>query len=137
MMPKGKERIAHIFAQAEWHDDAYIFANTNALLEIKKAIEQALETGEGDCILMPSDGENFNLKIIKSDEEFNSPYWQKMWYPYTSEHAEYSNHNQIPLYVYGDYKAKTKEDLITCLELQKKYNPHKADIYKKYKRDLT
>lgn len=82
MMEEGKERIVHIFPQAYFHQDALIVGNRLGLIALKEAIEHALEEGRAECILMPSDEENYTCHIALNDEELKAPFWQRMKEPY-------------------------------------------------------
>lgn len=82
MMSKGNEKVVHIFPQPYYHEEAVIIGNKKGLLDLKKAIEDALESGFGDCILMPSDAENYRCRVIMNDEDWESPFWKRMKVPY-------------------------------------------------------
>lgn len=82
MMEKGKERIVHIFPQPFYHQDAMIVGNKLGLLALKEAIEHALEEGKAECILMPSDEENYICHVALNDEELRAPFWKRMKEPY-------------------------------------------------------
>lgn len=75
--------LMHIFAQEQWHDEAYIIANRDALLNLRKAIDDALEKGHGFAPAFVGDGEGFNTIIVQQD----SPVFDNLAVPYTDEIA--------------------------------------------------
>lgn len=70
----------HIYGQQMWHGDAYIIANRSALIELKQAIDVALENEEARVKgLAPSDGEGYDLYIKCVDDDFE---WDDLEMPY-------------------------------------------------------
>lgn len=85
-----EEPLAHIYAQAFWHDDAFIVANTESLCRLANAIVEAIasKSGEGKAELICNDGEGYTLKIIRADDEDT---WDKLAVPYTASDAMEDN----------------------------------------------
>lgn len=83
MMEKGKERLLHSFGQADAHEEAIIIGNKRGLLALKEAIEQAINTGKGSCVLMPCDAENYEFQVLMNEEDWQEPFWQRMKVPYS------------------------------------------------------
>lgn len=79
--------VAHIYAQGHWHDEAYIVADRDALLALRAAIDKALTEGHGATTLTPTDGEGYDLHIVRVDADWQSPEWQDLAMPYTDEVA--------------------------------------------------
>lgn len=73
----------HIYGQPSWHDEAIIVANTEALLAMKKAIEEALEKGHGCAETFQGDGEGYNTVIVKQEDKV----FDKLANAYTGETA--------------------------------------------------
>lgn len=59
----------HLYAQGAWHEEAFIVGEEAALIELRDAINKALETGRGHCMPMQNDGEGYHLLIAKIDSE--------------------------------------------------------------------
>ncbi len=85
-----EQPLAHIHAQAFWHDDAFIVANTEGLCRLANAIAEAIasRSGEGTAELICHDGEGYTLKIIRKDDEQT---WDKLALPYTDLIAKENN----------------------------------------------
>lgn len=58
----------HIYGQEMWHDDVSIIGDTASLTALKKAIEDALETGSGFALAFVNDGEGFNTLVVRVDD---------------------------------------------------------------------
>lgn len=76
--------ICHIYGQKMWHDHAFIVANRDALVELRGAIDVALEHDESRVVFFPSDGEGYDLYIKQVDEDFD---WEKIELPYHDRDA--------------------------------------------------
>lgn len=89
-----EEPLAHIYAQAFWHDDAFIVANAKSLSRLANAIIKAVDSklGEGTAELTCNDGESYTLKIIRVDDEET---WDKLAVPYTDFDAKEDNREAI------------------------------------------
>lgn len=80
--------LLHIYGQESWHNEAYIVGNKSGLQELKKAIEQALnsgrgETGEHNACIYVNDGEGYKVQIIMNNTNWLEPFWKKLALPYT------------------------------------------------------
>lgn len=80
-----EEPIIHVYAQECWHDDAYIVANEEGLLALKKAVDEALEKGKGDAFVYTADGEEFTLLVLRIDGGLGEGKWPKIAMPYTDK----------------------------------------------------
>lgn len=73
----------HVFAQQQWHDEAYIIGNRRALENLRTTIDQALATGHSTVVAFTNDGEGYDAHVtLLSDEQVN-----KLAVPYTDEFA--------------------------------------------------
>jgi hypothetical protein len=92
--PSEEERMAcfkdenpylHIYAQEQWHGEAFMVANMQALLLLRKAIDDALLNGHGYVPAFVGDGEGYNTLIAKMDDprEFDN-----LAVPYNDEIAQ-------------------------------------------------
>lgn len=61
----------HIYGQASWHQDAFIIGHRSALIQLRKAIDEAIEHGEKREVFSPVDGEGYNLYISCVDDSFD------------------------------------------------------------------
>lgn len=82
-----EEPIIHVYAQGCWHDDAYIVANKEGLLALKKAVDEALEKGKGDAFVYAADGEEFTLLVLRIDGGLGEGMWPKIAMPYTDKYV--------------------------------------------------
>lgn len=62
---RKSQNFCHIYAAEQWHDDAYIVGDENALRRIKRTIENALSEEHGICTLRPNDDETYQLHVLK------------------------------------------------------------------------
>lgn len=77
--------IVHLYAQYQWHEDAYILANREGLLALQKAIAEALEKGHGSAEAFVGDGEGFSIRVVVKDEDLSA--WREVAVPYFSDAA--------------------------------------------------
>lgn len=84
--------ISHIFAQSQWHDEAFLIGNREALTQIRDALNDLLKEeapkAQQKVTLTTSDGEGYELFCILLDENWQSPVWQSLELPYTDEVAK-------------------------------------------------
>ena len=86
-MDKSNNGLLHLYGQEYYHDETYIVGSRESLLSLKKAIEDALETGRGTTEFFTSDGEGFDTNIILREEQWESPFWTNLSLPYSGEIA--------------------------------------------------
>lgn len=86
-MDKSNDGLLHLYGQEYYHDETYIVGSREALLSLKKAIDDALETGRGTAEFFTSDGEGFDTNIIVREDKWESPFWTSLALPYAGEHA--------------------------------------------------
>ena len=84
--------LLHIYAQEQWHGEAYIVGNRGGLQELKRAIEQALRNGKGETgrygtYVCPNDGEGYKVKITMNNTDWLGAFWDKLALSYTEEVA--------------------------------------------------
>ena len=81
----------HVYAQTEWHTDAFIVGDMKSLKDLRDAINQVLETGNPARMeSMVNDGEGYWLYVINHEEMDN------MAVPYTSDIAAEQKTNIWP-----------------------------------------
>lgn len=70
--------ILHIYGQYEEHDDIEIAGDRQALIELRAAINTALETKNGESEPYTNDGEGYTIHVtmLTSDEaeQIKTPY---------------------------------------------------------------
>lgn len=54
----------HIYAQAQWHDPAFIVGDRAALERLRDALQQALEKGYARPQAMTTDGEGYVVHVV-------------------------------------------------------------------------
>lgn len=99
--------LLHIYGQACYHDDAFMVGNTKGLEAVRDAIDRVLsgETGQWATWVSVSDGEGYDLKVIKVDDPWSMNFevgedgeikqwipgapagsrWERIAFPYTDE----------------------------------------------------
>lgn len=87
-MSKDHSGLLHIYGQEYYHDETYIVGDREALVSLKKAIEDALETGRGSAEFFTSDGEGYDANIILREDKWESEFWTNLALPYAAGHAE-------------------------------------------------
>lgn len=91
----------HIYSQSFWHSPAMVVGNTKALLDLKAAIDKALERRHGTSHdVMTSDGEGFDVHVVRMEN--CDPRWDDIMYPYSDEIAnnDYRGFNPYELLKY-------------------------------------
>jgi hypothetical protein len=72
-----KDPCVHIFAQAQWHDDAFIIGNREGLMRIRDAIDRALGENVRDAAAVSvSDGEGYTCFVAVEEgmDDVRVPY---------------------------------------------------------------
>jgi hypothetical protein len=59
--------VVHVYAQEQWHDEAFIVGDARALAQLRDAIETALASGRGSALVMAADGEGYRLHVVRHE----------------------------------------------------------------------
>ncbi|CAM5606044.1 hypothetical protein BSAF29S_04822 [Bacillus safensis subsp. safensis] len=97
--------LCNIYDQQTHHFEAFILGNRVGLLELKNAIDKALETGSSTATLLPSDYEGYDVYIALVDDEQR---FEKLTTPYVEEYVQ-------------------EEDVIDPIEIIKEYEAEKGN----------
>lgn len=62
-----KYGTAHIYAQSQWHDEAFIVGDVLALTQLRDALNVALETGRSSALVFAADGEGYRLHVVRHE----------------------------------------------------------------------
>ena len=91
---KDSTPIINIYAQEQWHREAYIVANTEGLKSLRDSIDRVLNNkSDRDSILsFVVDGEGYDLWIMNIDDP---QMLNKLSLPYTDEIAKQSHNESI------------------------------------------
>lgn len=75
----------HLFAQSQWHDEAYVAGDRKSLEDLRAAIDKALAAHDGraKATSFTNDGEGFDVHILLLDEAT----LDRLALPYTDEIA--------------------------------------------------
>ena len=87
--------LLHIYGQAYYHDETYIVGGRQSLLSLKKAIEDALETGRGSAEFFTADGEGYDTNILLREDQWESTFWTNLAFPYSEEFARDKRENAV------------------------------------------
>ncbi|AMQ07130.1 hypothetical protein [Sporosarcina psychrophila] len=91
-----------VYAQHAHHLESIIVGNREGLIELRNAIDQALDKGTGKGNLFPSDDEGYELYVsLIPDEEHKV--FSLLELPYTIQFGE---KNTQCLFPYGEYDDK-------------------------------
>src|SRR3989344_5236722 len=119
---KDENPYLHIFGQEEWHGEAYIVANVQALLQMRKAIDDALSKGYGYVPAYVGDGEGFNTLIIREDDV---QVFGKLAVPYSAEIAKQQQPDNVLWPWFLPRVVCAVED--TQAWIKKRYSKEEAD----------
>jgi hypothetical protein len=79
-------KYLHIYGQMQWHGDAFILGNAEALKSLRDAIDRALsDEGKGSLGAYVNDGEGFYTAVVRVD---NQETFDKLAVPYHDEIAQ-------------------------------------------------
>lgn len=82
----------HLYAQLQWHDEAYIVGNRQALESLRDAISKVLASEGPELVdTFASDGEGYCVAVALSDDET----FDKLAPPYTSDIAKPTDKNNF------------------------------------------
>jgi len=109
---KDENCYLHIYGQSQWHGEAFIVANKQALLMLKKAIEDAVANGHGFISAFQGDGEGYNTLIARVD---NPQDFDRLANSYTEEIASDKREDAIWPWDMGSIR-KANEDSQEWLE---------------------
>ena len=88
-------KLLHIYGQEIWHDPVHIVGNREALEDLKKAIEKALDRGRGETDTFCNNGEGYTIVVILDDSDWQNGEWKKRAVPYTDEVARETREDAI------------------------------------------
>jgi hypothetical protein len=96
----------HLYAQVQWHDNAYIVGTKNSLTELRNAIDLAIAGHEVKMEADVADGEGYDVFVVMLDD--HEPLWNELRVPYTdSLFNEIAYPNQTdPYMLIGDWSTK-------------------------------
>lgn len=78
------DKNLHVFGQWCGHDAVYVVGNLDALLALRKAVDEALNSGVGATEVFAADGEGFEVYVARVD---SSTEWESSKRPYHGEDA--------------------------------------------------
>ncbi|OLP63159.1 hypothetical protein BACPU_34770 [Bacillus pumilus] len=99
--------MCNIYAQETHHMEALILGNRKGLLELRNAIDKALETGSSVAHLYPSDFEGYETCIALVDDENQ---FKKLITPYVEEHTQ-DDDAIDPIDIIKEYDSKKEKPL--------------------------
>lgn len=83
----------HVYAQAFWHEDAYIVGNVEGLRALRRAIDAALKVGHAESAeLSCGDGEGYCVRVFRVE---GAEPWPRLAVPYTDEYAREAREGAI------------------------------------------
>ncbi|MEW4100604.1 hypothetical protein Q0N85_16145 [Bacillus altitudinis] len=77
--------LCNIYAQQTHHFEAFILGNKKGLIELRNAIDRALETGSSVAHVFPSDYEGYETYIALVNDEQR---FEKLITPYVEEYMQ-------------------------------------------------
>jgi len=83
----------HIYAQGDWHGEAFIVGSSVALKKLRAAIDSALNDGGGATSSFVNDGEGFDIVVVRVD---NAAEFAKLAVPYVNEIAKEKGNKKGP-----------------------------------------
>ena len=64
---KKKYGTVHVYAQSQWHDEAFIVGDVLALTELRDALDKAIASGRGSALVFAADGEGYRLHVVRHE----------------------------------------------------------------------
>ena len=77
----------HVYPQEQWHSEALLIGNREALLALRHAIDCALDHETGGLTPFVNDGEGYDLAVVCADQKTID----SLTVPYTDELASKDN----------------------------------------------
>jgi len=81
------EKYLHIYAQHMPHQESFIVGNKEALLELRKMIDEALREEASERYFTSSDGEGYQAFVIKVQDD-DVELFESLEMPYTMQYGE-------------------------------------------------
>lgn len=78
------DRRLHVYGPDQWHGETFVVGNREALLALRDALDEALETGSGLALAYAADGEGFSCGVLLVEDE---EVWAEVVLPYHSDLA--------------------------------------------------
>lgn len=103
--------VANIYAQPQPGFASSIIATTKALKTLIRALNDAIDTGEGIGTLCTSDMVPYEIIVIRNDEPIRNLYWKKLRMPYTEYEVQEESSCTYGPTEYFDYGIRSTEDL--------------------------
>ncbi|WP_303967858.1 hypothetical protein [Sporosarcina ureae] len=85
------EKCLHIYAQEFPHDGALIVGNKLALLELRRAIDEALKGRESKGHLTASDGEGYRAYVFRIEDD-ERELFESLEMPYITQYGDVNSH---------------------------------------------
>jgi hypothetical protein len=89
--------LLHMYEHHSNHMETYVVGNRSGLEKLRDAINESL-AGDGDqtvsmtpsddCVFV-TDGEGYEVFVIRNDSAWDGPVWNKLATPYTAEECQY------------------------------------------------
>ncbi|MCA0173260.1 hypothetical protein [Bacillus sp. RAR_GA_16] len=106
---KGKcEKFPYmqLYGQELWHSPAFLLANREGLLQLREAIDVALQNGEYRHVTSSSDGDGYDLLIKRIEEDVE---WSRVETPYTALSGKEENTIK-PSELFSQYRTILEEE---------------------------
>lgn len=92
MKKKGETPVVHLYAQEQWHGDAYILGNMEGLRELHSTLTEILTIRGGMTAVtsepvFTADGEGYNIRMRIIEGEPHSEEWNEYELPYRDKMA--------------------------------------------------
>ncbi|MGE6630561.1 hypothetical protein [Bacillus sp. NPDC077027] len=103
MSESDKLKLGQLYAQDSWHMEACIIGNKEGLLELRDAIDVALQKKIGVAHLFPADYEGYEtyVALVDEDEVFES-----LCLPYRDEYAQSEENALDPFDIVKQYEKE-------------------------------
>lgn len=88
------KEILHVFGQAAHHDEVFLAGNREALLSLRRAIDEALENKIGECEASVCDGEGFSSFVLCAEDK----QLERLAVPYSADYAQEKDPSATPVY---------------------------------------
>ena len=101
--------VIHIYGQNAHHDPVWIVGNTEALTDLREAIDRAISHQDSFGVVentKTADGEGYDIVVVEGVEDWQDETWVKLVAPYTADYAKDNADDRIgPIDVVPDKEA--------------------------------
>jgi hypothetical protein len=118
-------KLLHVYGQEQWHDELIIVGNKEGLKILKDTIEKALEGDKEmnftqsapEAYVSVTDGEGYEIMVVRNDEDWKDKTWEKLTVPYTEGYAEERREGALAIHqIIGEARKRVTDEILESEE---------------------